>query len=70
MIFSDGSQALSSSWHASVNIWSSDISDEDREKCNDARSIPRMNMEVFILVQALSWSNSPRSSLIVINCEI
>jgi hypothetical protein len=54
MIFPDGSRALSPSWSASVDVWSSDICDENRDKCDDVRSILRMNMMIFILVQTLS----------------
>jgi hypothetical protein len=43
MIFQDGSWALLPSWHASVDVSSSNICDENREKRNNARSILRMN---------------------------
>jgi hypothetical protein len=53
IIFSDGSRALSPSWHASVDASSSNICDNDWEKCGDERSISKRNAAVFILVLAL-----------------
>jgi hypothetical protein len=51
-----------------VDVVSSDICDEDQEKRDYARSISRMNTAGFRLVQALSESNSPMSSIIVLCC--
>jgi hypothetical protein len=51
-----------------VNVMSSDIYDEDREKHDYVRSISRRNTTIFILVQALSESNSPTSSIAVLCC--
>jgi hypothetical protein len=47
---------------------SSDICDEDLEKCDYARSISRKNMARFRLVQALLESNSPTPSIVVLCC--
>jgi hypothetical protein len=38
---------LPPSWRASVDVSSSDICDKDREKCDDVRSISRMNTVVL-----------------------
>jgi hypothetical protein len=53
-----------------INVSSSDIYNKDQEKYDDVRSIWKMNMTVFILVQALSKSKSPMSSLVVLCCKI
>jgi hypothetical protein len=44
MIFSDRSRAFAASWCASVDVSSSHIYDEDRDKRDDTKSISRMNM--------------------------
>jgi hypothetical protein len=46
-----------------------DIFDEDREKRDNARSTSRRNTARFRLVQALSKSNSPTSSIVVLCCK-
>jgi hypothetical protein len=53
-----------------VDISSSDICDKDRKKRHDIRLISKRSMPFFILVQALSNSNSLMSSLAVLCCEI
>jgi hypothetical protein len=53
---------LAPSWRTSVDVLLSDICVKDRQKHGDARSISRRNTMIFILVQTLSWSNSPTSS--------
>jgi hypothetical protein len=45
------------------DVSSLDIYDEYQKKHDDVRSIPQMNMTVFILVQTLSKSNSHMFSL-------
>jgi hypothetical protein len=52
-----------------VDVVSSDICDEDQEKHDYGRSISRRNTLRFRLVQALSKSNSPMSSIVVLCCE-
>jgi hypothetical protein len=52
-----------------IDVVSSDICDEDQEKCNYARSISKMNTMRFRLVHALSESKSPTSSVAVLCCE-
>jgi RNA recognition motif-containing protein len=56
-------------WLLTVDV-SSDIEDEDREKCGDTRSISQMNTVGFRLVQTLFKSNNPVFSFAVLYYEI
>jgi hypothetical protein len=38
---------LSPTWHASVDVVSSNTCDKDQKKCDDARPISRMNTTVL-----------------------
>jgi hypothetical protein len=49
-----------------VDVASSDICDEDREKRDYVRSISRMNTVRFRLVQTLLESNSHTSNIVVL----
>jgi hypothetical protein len=52
-----------------VDVMSSDIFDEDQEKCDYARSISRENTTRFRLVHTLLKSNSLTFSIVVLCCE-
>jgi hypothetical protein len=47
-----------------------DICDKDRQKYNDVRSILKRNTIIFILVQAISNSNSIMFNFTVLYCKI
>jgi hypothetical protein len=66
MVFPDGSWALSTIWHVSIDDVSSDICDDDRKKRDYAKSISKKNTVGFKLVQSLSKSNSPAFSIVVL----
>jgi hypothetical protein len=69
MVFPDGSWVLPPSWYTFVDVVSSDICDEDREKHDYARSISRMKTVRFRLVHTLSKGNSLTPSIAVLCCR-
>jgi hypothetical protein len=70
MIFLDGSCALFPTWHASVDIMSSDTCVKDREKYDDVRSISRMNMTVLDCLSSYRRVIAIHLVFIVLCCKI